>query len=207
MPRDVLVRKVIDEGYSRLPVYRGTIDNIVGIIYSKDLLSLLEDRDLIVLQDIIRPAHFVPEQKQISQLLREFQQKKAHLAIVVDEYGGTEGIITMEDIVEEIVGEIHDEYDEVSRTIEPAKDGSGVADPRLSVSDFNAQFNAQLPEAPEYETLAGFIQKVLGRLPEINEAISYQDFTFTILSKTARRIRQVRVARQPRMSEPRGQPQ
>jgi putative hemolysin len=207
MPRDVLVRKVIDEGYSRLPVYRGTIDNIVGIIYSKDLLSLLEHRDLIVLQDIIRPAYFVPEQKQISQLLREFQQKKAHLAIVVDEYGGTEGIITMEDIVEEIVGEIHDEYDEVSRTIEPAKDGSGVADARLSVSDFNAQFNAQLPEAPEYETLAGFIQKVLGRLPEINEAISYQDFTFTILSKTARRIRQVRVARQPRMSEPREEPQ
>lgn len=206
MPRDVLVRKVIDEGYSRLPVYRGTIDNIVGIIYSKDLLSLLEHRDLIVLQDIIRPAYFVPEQKQISQLLREFQQKKAHLAIVVDEYGGTEGIITMEDIVEEIVGEIHDEYDEVSRTIEPAKDGSGVADARLSVSDFNAQFNAQLPEAPEYETLAGFIQKVLGRLPEINEAISYQDFTFTILSKTARRIRQVRVARQPGMTEPHEQP-
>jgi CBS domain containing-hemolysin-like protein len=207
MPRDVLVRKVIDEGYSRLPVYRGTIDNIVGIIYSKDLLSLLEHRDLIVLQDIIRPACFVPEQKQISQLLREFQQKKAHLAIVVDEYGGTEGIITMEDIVEEIVGEIHDEYDEVSRTIEPAKDGSGVADARLSVSDFNAQFNAQLPEAPEYETLAGFIQKVLGRLPEINEAISYQDFTFTILSKTARRIRQVRVARQRGATEPREQPQ
>ena len=195
MPRDVLVRKVIDEGYSRLPVYRESIDNIIGIIYSKDLLSLLEHRDLILLQDIIRPVFFVPESKKISQLLREFQQKKAHLAIVTDENGGTEGIITMEDIMEEIVGEIHDEYDEVSKAIEPAKDGSVIVDARLSVSDFNSQFVTDLPEAPEYETLAGFVQKVLGRLPEIGESIAFQEFQFTILSKTARRIRQVRVVR------------
>ena len=195
MPREVLVRKVIDEGYSRLPVYRESIDNIIGIIYSKDLLSLLEHRDLILLQDIIRPVFFVPESKQISQLLREFQQKKAHLAIVTDENGGTEGIITMEDIMEEIVGEIHDEYDEVSKAIEPAKDGSVIVDARLSVSDFNSQFVTELPEAPEYETLAGFMQKVLGRLPEIGESIAFQEFQFTILSKTARRIRQVRVVR------------
>lgn len=195
MPRDVLVRKVIDEGYSRLPVYRESIDSIIGIIYSKDLLSLLEHRDLILLQDIIRPVFFVPESKKISQLLREFQQKKAHLAIVTDENGGTEGIITMEDIMEEIVGEIHDEYDEVSKAIEPAKDGSVIVDARLSVSDFNSQFVTDLPEAPEYETLAGFVQKVLGRLPEIGESIGFQEFQFTILSKTARRIRQVRVVR------------
>ncbi|TSA19225.1 HlyC/CorC family transporter [bacterium] len=195
MPREVLVRKVIDEGYSRLPVFRESIDNIIGIIYSKDLLSLLEHRDLILLQDIIRPVFFVPESKKISQLLREFQQKKAHLAIVTDENGGTEGIITMEDIMEEIVGEIHDEYDEVSKAIEPAKDGSVIVDARLSVSDFNSQFVTDLPEAPEYETLAGFMQKVLGRLPEIGESIAFQEFQFTILSKTARRIRQVRVVR------------
>jgi len=195
MPREVLVRKVIDEGYSRLPVFRESIDNIIGIIYSKDLLSLLEHRDLILLQDIIRPVFFVPESKKISQLLREFQQKKAHLAIVTDENGGTEGIITMEDIMEEIVGEIHDEYDEVSKAIEPAKDGSVIVDARLSVSDFNSQFVTELPEAPEYETLAGFMQKVLGRLPEIGESIAFQEFQFTILSKTARRIRQVRVVR------------
>ncbi len=129
----------------------------------------MEHRDLILLQDIIRPVFFVPESKKISQLLREFQQKKAHLAIVTDENGGTEGIITMEDIMEEIVGEIHDEYDEVSKTVEPSKDGSIMADARLSVSDFNRQFGAHLPEAPEYETLAGFIQKISGRLPEIGE--------------------------------------
>lgn len=195
MPRDVLVRKVIEEGYSRLPVYKGTVDNIIGVIYSKDLLSLLEHRDLIVLQDIIRPAYFVPESKKISQLLREFQLKKAHLAIVIDEFGGTEGIITMEDIIEEIVGEIHDEYDEVSKSIEQARDGSVTVDARMSVGDFNQQFNAQLLEAPEYETLAGFIQKELGRLPEVGDIVTHQPLTLTVQSKTARRIRTVRVMR------------
>jgi CBS domain containing-hemolysin-like protein len=195
MPREVLVRKVIDEGYSRLPVYRENIDNIIGIIYSKDLLSLLEHRDLILLQDIIRPVFFVPESKKISMLLREFQQRKAHLAIVTDENGGTEGIVTMEDIVEEIVGEIHDEYDEVGKTIEPAKDGSVIVDARLSVSDINTQFSLDIPEAPEYETLAGFIQKILGRLPEIGESTTFNNTQITILSKTARRIRQVRIQR------------
>jgi CBS domain containing-hemolysin-like protein len=193
IPRDVLVRKVIEEGYSRLPVYRGTIDAIIGVIYSKDLLSLLEHRDLIVLQDIIRPAYFVPESKQISQLLREFQQHKAHLAIVIDEFGGTEGIITMEDIIEEIVGEIHDEYDEVSKSIEQARDGSVTVDARMSVGDFNQQFKAQLPEAPEYETLAGFIQKEMGRMPEVGDTVIHQTMTFIVQSKTARRIRTVRV--------------
>lgn len=195
IPRDVLVRKVIEEGYSRLPVYRGTIDNIIGVIYSKDLLSLLEHRDLIVLQDIVRPAYFVPESKKISQLLREFQQKKAHLAIVIDEFGGTEGIITMEDIMEEIVGEIHDEYDEVSKSIEQARDGSVTVDALMSIGDFNQQFKAELPEAPEYETLAGFIQKELGRLPEVGDTITYEALTLTVQSKTARRIRTVRVMR------------
>jgi CBS domain containing-hemolysin-like protein len=195
MPRDVLVRKVIEEGYSRLPVYRETIDNIIGVIYSKDLLSLLEHRDLIVLQDIIRPAYFVPESKKISQLLREFQHKKAHLAVVIDEFGGTEGIITMEDIIEEIVGEIHDEYDEVSKSIEQARDGSVTVDARMSIGDFNQQFKAQLPEAPEYETLAGFIQKEMGRMPEVGDTVSHQLFILTVQSKTARRIRTVRVTR------------
>lgn len=197
MSRDTLVRKVIEEGYSRLPVYKGSIDNIIGIVYSKDLLSLLEHRDLIVLQDIIRPAFFVPESKKISQLLREFQLNKAHLAIVVDEYGGTEGLITMEDIVEEIVGEIQDEYDEVSKSVEPAKDGSILVDAHLSVSDFNAQFSAEIPESPDYDTLAGFLQKTTGRLPDVNEEIRFLDFVFVIAAKTARRIRQVRVSRLP----------
>ncbi|MBI2618836.1 MAG: HlyC/CorC family transporter [Ignavibacteriales bacterium] len=201
MSRDVLLHTVIEEGYSRLPVYHGSIDNVIGIIYSKDLLSLLEYRDLIILQDIIRPAYFVHESKKISQLLREFQQKKVHLAIVIDEFGGTEGIITMEDILEEIVGEIHDEYDDVKKAVEQASDGSAIVDANISIHDFNEQFHAQIPDLPDYETLAGFLQKVTGKLPEINETIRQIGFSFTILSKTARRLRQVKVTPLTRVQE------
>jgi putative hemolysin len=194
MPRDVLVRKVIEEGYSRLPVYKGTIDHIIGVIYSKDLLNLLEHRSLIILQDIIRPAHFIPESKKISLLLREFQQNKVHIGIVVDEYGGTEGIVTMEDIVEEIVGDILDEYDEMRKTVEQASDGSVILDAALSIADFNVQFRAKLPEAPDYETLAGYLQIITGKLPDSGEEIKTEHFVFTILTKSARRIRQVMVS-------------
>lgn len=194
VPTNVLIRRVIDEGYSRLPVYKGSLDNIIGIIYSKDLLSLLEHRDLIILQDIIRPAYFVHQSKKISQLLREFQQNKVPLAIVIDEFGGTEGIITMEDIIEEIVGEIHDEYDEVQKPVQPATDGSTIVDANISIHDFNEQFHANIAETPDYHTLAGFLQKFTGKLPELNEEIRHSDFVFTIVHKTARRIRQVKVS-------------
>jgi len=193
MSRDVLVRKVIEEGYSRLPVYKGTIDHIIGVIYSKDLLSLLEHRSLIILQDIIRPVYFVPESKKISQLLHEFQQNKVHIGIVVDEYGGTEGIVTMEDVVEEIVGDILDEYDELRKSVEQAGDGSVIVDATISIADFNQQFRLKLPEASEYETVAGYLQTITGRLPESNEEIRTENFVFAIISKSARRIRQVKV--------------
>lgn len=194
LARDQIVRRVIEEGYSRLPVFNGSIDNVIGIVYSKDLLSLLEHRDLIILQDIIRPAYFVHESKKISQLLREFQQKKVHLAVVIDEFGGTEGILSMEDILEEIVGEIHDEYDEVRKEVEQGSDGSTIVDASLGIHEFNEQFNAEIPDVPDYETLAGFLQKVTGRLPEINEEIHQIGFAFKIVSKTARRLKKVKVS-------------
>lgn len=193
MPRDILMNKVIEEGYSRLPVYKNNIDQIIGVIYSKDLINLLEHRELIVLQDIIRPPYFVPESKKISQLLREFQQNKIHLGIVIDEFGGTEGIITMEDIIEEIVGDIMDEYDEVKKSVEQASDGSVIVDAAISISEFNSQFRNQLPQASEYETLAGYLQTITGKVPEINEEIKIDNFIFMILTKSARRIRQVKV--------------
>jgi CBS domain containing-hemolysin-like protein len=195
MPRDALINTVLEQGYSRMPVFKGNLDHIVGVVYSKDLLSLIEHKDLIVLQDILRPAYIVPESKKISALLREFQQKKLHLAVVVDEFGGTEGIVTMEDIIEEIVGEIHDEYDEVAKAVEPTMDGSVIVDAHLSIHDFNEQFRGNIPEASDYETLAGFLQKLTGRLPELQEEIAFRDMTFTIVNKTARRIRKVKVKR------------
>ncbi len=194
--RERLVKVVIDEGYSRMPVYHGRIDNIIGIIYTKDLLSMLEHRDVIILQDILRPPYFIPESKKISALLRELQTKKQHMAIVVDEFGGTEGIITMEDILEEIVGEIRDEYDEDLRDIEPSSDGSVVVNAGMSIHDFNAQFHAAVPEDVDYETISGFLHKFTGRIPELHEEIRYGDLAFLVSKKNERRIRLVKVKKQ-----------
>jgi putative hemolysin len=194
-PRDTIVRIVLEEGYSRMPVYKDTIDNIIGVIYTKDMLGLLEYSDVIVLQDIIRPAYFIPETKKISQLMRELQQKKLHLAIVIDEFGGTEGIVTMEDILEEIVGEIHDEYDEELKDIESSSDGSFLVNGRIPVGTFNERFQVSIPEADEYDTLSGFLNKLAGRIPDLNEELKTDCLSFTIVKKGQRRIRQVKVKR------------
>jgi putative hemolysin len=192
---ETIVKIVLEEGYSRLPVYKGTIDNILGIVYTKDLLGMIEYRNLILLQDVIRPAYFVPETKRISQLMRELQKQRSHMAVVIDEFGGTEGIITMEDILEEIVGEIHDEYDEVLKDIEQSADGSFLINARTSIRDFNDRFHANIPEAEEYETVSGFLNKIAGRIPELNEEITYDKLSFAIVKKSLRRIRLVRVKR------------
>ena len=190
---ETIVKIVLEEGYSRLPVYKGTIDNILGIVYTKDLLGMIEYRNLILLQDVIRPAYFVPETKRISQLMRELQKQRSHMAVVIDEFGGTEGIITMEDILEEIVGEIHDEYDEVLKDFEQSADGSFLVNARTSIRDFNDRFHANIPEAEEYETVSGFLNKIAGRIPELNEEITYDRLSFVIVKKSLRRIRLVRV--------------
>jgi putative hemolysin len=192
-PRDAIVRIVLEEGYSRMPVYRETIDQIVGIVYTKDLLGLLEYRNVIILQDIIRPAHIVPESVKISHLMQELQATKQHMAIVVDEFGGTAGIITMEDILEEIVGEIHDEYDEEVKEVEGTADGSYLINGRFSIRDFNERFHVEIPETDEYDTMSGFLCKVTGRIPDLHEDIPYRSFVFTIMKKSLRRIRQVKV--------------
>jgi CBS domain containing-hemolysin-like protein len=196
-PRERIIQIVTEEGYSRMPVYNESIDNIIGIIHSKDLISLLEHRDLIVLDDIIRPAHFVPETIKISQLLRDMQQRKLSMAIVIDEFGGTQGLITMEDILEEIVGEIHDEYDEVLKDVEQSTDGSSIVNARIPIDVFNEKFGVEIPEGTEYETLNGFLSATTGRIPELNEEIPFEGLLFTVLKKSQRRIRQVRVRKLP----------
>src|SRR5579862_3637136 len=193
--RDALVRRVADEGYSRLPVYKESLDNIVGIIYTKDLITLLEHRDLIVLHDIIRQPYFVPESVKISKLMRDLQERKIHMAIVVDEFGGTQGLITMEDILEEIVGEIHDEYDESLKEVERASDGTMLVDARIDIKVFNEKIHSEIPEDPDYETLNGFLYKLTGKIPDVREEISYENLQFTIMKKSQRRVRQVRVRR------------
>jgi putative hemolysin len=195
IPRDEIVRMIIEEGYSRMPVYRDTIDNICGIVYTKDVLGMLQHRNIIIIEDVIRPAYFVPETIKISQLLRDLQKRRLHMAIVIDEFGGTEGIVTMEDILEEIVGEIQDEYDEELKDVEPSTEGSFLVNGRMSVKDFNERFGTHIPEADEYETLSGFLQKQGSGLLDVNDEITHEGCIFQVVKKSHRRIRIVRVRR------------
>ncbi len=192
-PREKIFQVVTEEGYSRLPVYKETIDNIVGVIYTKDLISAAEHRELIMLQDIIRPAFFAASTKQIGNLLKEMQRNKVHMAILVDEYGGVEGLITMEDILEEIVGEIQDEYDAEVKEVIDEKSGTFLVNPMISIEKFNDRFKTGIPEDPDYQTLGGFLQKVTGHIPEVYEKIEYNGLSCTVLKKSGNRILQVRV--------------
>ncbi len=191
--REEIYRVVTEEGFSRLPVYNDTTDNIIGVIYTKDLISAAEHRELITLQDIIRPAYFVSSTKQIGNLLKEMQRHRVHMAIVVDEYGGVEGLITIEDIIEEIVGEIQDEYDVDAQEVIPEKSGVYLVNPIMSVEDFNKRFNDIIPEDTDYQTLNGFLQKVTGHIPEVYERIDYKGMSFVVTKKSGNMILQVRV--------------
>lgn len=191
--REKIFQIVTEEGFSRVPVYKDTIDNIVGVIYTKDLISAAEHRELIMLGDIIRPATFVSATKQIGDLLKELQKNKVHMAIVVDEYGGVEGLITMEDIIEEIVGEIQDEYDNETQEVVSEKSGVYLVNPMIQIEDFNKRFNSNIPEDTDYQTLSGFLQKVTGHIPEVYERIDYRGMSFTVIKKIGNRIMQVRV--------------
>ncbi len=203
--REELIRVVTEEGYSRMPVYRESVDNVLGIIHTKDLISLIEHRDLIVLDDIIRPAYFLPGTLKISKLLRDLQQRKITMAIVVDEFGGTLGLVTIEDILEEIVGEIHDEYDEVMKEFEQVAQNATLVDGRVQIKDFNEKFRekfgTEIPEDGEYDTVGGFLFQVSGRIPENHEVIQYGNLQFTVTKKGQRRIRQVKVRKLSEDSE------
>jgi len=191
--REKIYEVVTEEGYSRIPVYKDTVDNIIGIIYTKDLISASEHRQLITLHDIIRPAYFVSETKNIGILLREFQKNKVHMGIVVNEYGGVEGLVTMEDIIEEITGEIMDEYDTESPDIIKAKDQEYLVNPFIPVNEFNEKFKASIPQDKGYNTLGGFLYHVTGHIPALYERIDYSGFTFIITSKQRNTIKQVKV--------------
>ncbi|MCX6161046.1 MAG: hemolysin family protein [Ignavibacteriae bacterium] len=194
--RDRIIQTVIDEGYSRIPVYNENFDNIIGIIYSKDLISATEHRELIVLMDILRPAYFVPETIHIGELLKDFQRKHIHLGIVVNEHGGVEGLITLEDIIEEIVGEIEDEYDIETRNVQKDKLGIFLVDPVISIEEFNGKFNSDIPvDNDDYHTLSGFLQMVTGHVPDIYERIDYKDIVFTVTKKSGNKLLQVKMQR------------
>lgn len=192
------VLKCINEnGYSRIPVYEETRDQIKGILYIKDLLPYLDKGEDFKWQNLIRPALFVPENKMIGDLLRDFQTNKIHIAVVVDEFGGTSGIVTMEDIIEEIVGEINDEYDEEERTYVKLTENVYVFEGKTLLSDFYKiiKDSEEVFEdaSGDADSLAGLLLELKGEFPALHEIINYQNYRFEILEMTSRRIQKVKV--------------
>ena len=193
---DVL-KCIVENNYSRIPVYQGSIDNIRGILYIKDLLPHLSKPASFRWQSLIRPPYFVPETKKIDDLLRDFQENKVHIAIVVDEFGGTSGIITLEDILEEIVGEINDEYDEEEKSYTRVNANTYIFEGKTLLSDFYKIFDLDDETFEEVEgdadSLAGLPLEIKGDFPELNEKIDYQNFTFAVTELDGHRISKIKV--------------
>ena len=192
-----VLKCVIDNNYSRIPIYQDNTDNIRGILYIKDLLPHLSKPAGFRWQSLIRPPYFVPETKKIDDLLREFQENKVHIAIVVDEYGGTSGLVTLEDILEEIVGEINDEYDEEEKVYSKLNYNTYLFEGKVLLTDFCKILNIDDSEFEEVEgdadSLAGLLLELKGDFPSAHEKIDYKNFTFEILSIEERRISRVKV--------------
>jgi CBS domain containing-hemolysin-like protein len=187
------VRMAIDGGFSRLPVYEGTTDEIVGIVYLKDLVRRARmGEGAVTLQVAMRPAKFVPEQKRVAELLGEMRTQRFHMAMVVDEHGGTAGLVTLEDLIEEIVGEISDEYDADEPRLEPIAGGGVRAPGRTPIDEVNEALDAELPDE-EWDTLGGLVFNVLGRVPEQGEAFRFQGLDFRVDRIDGRRITTVSI--------------
>ncbi len=188
-----MLEHVIEEGYSRIPCFQKNVDDIVGVIHLKDILKEMRKNNELDLRSIVRPVSFVPETKRISQLMREFQMKHQQIAIVLNEFGGTEGIITMEDILEELVGEIQDESDDEIPFVEQVADGLYTVIATASINDINNHLPHPIDEDEEYDTLAGFLMDKFGRIPLTRDKIEAEGYEFTILKKAKTSIALVQV--------------
>jgi magnesium and cobalt transporter len=190
-----VVKLVSDCGHTRIPIYRNTIDEVVGILHSKDLLRLWgKDPGFSVPTEILRKPHFLPYNQKASDVLRELREKKTHLAVVTDEYGGTAGIVTIEDILEEIVGEIMDEHDQDARLLIPIDENTVSVDARLEVEKLEEHFGVKLPEG-EFESVGGFVIHLLGRIPKVDEKVVFENLHMTIQAADLRRIHKILVKR------------
>jgi putative hemolysin len=194
-----VLETITSGGHTRVPVYEENIDNIAGLIYAKDLLAEIgKDPVDFKLRDKMRKAYFVPETKPLRVLLHEFQNQKLHIAVVLDEYGGTAGIVTLEDILEELVGEITDEYEETpAEPIKKIDQNTVEADARTYIDDLNDEFDLNLPEDEDYETIGGFVFSRLGYIPKTGESFDYGNLKFTIASAEARKIKRIRIQKIP----------
>ena len=188
-----ILKAILSSGHSRIPVYKNNIDNIIGLVYAKDLLRFWgRPIDTISLAEIMRPPFLVPESKQVSVLLKEFQAACVHIAIVIDEYGGTSGLVTIEDLIEEIVGEIQDEYDHKEEWLVKQSDGSLLVDGRLNIEEFEEYFDIEVARE-KFDTLGGYIVEQFGRVPMVGEQIKIGGFDIVIEQGDQRAIRQLRI--------------
>jgi putative hemolysin len=192
-PPEEVEHAIVESGFSRIPVYDGSIDNVVGVIYVKDTLRLLEKRQPVVLRKILHPMLFVPETKKVGGLLKELQKRRSHIAIVIDEHGSVTGLVTLEDLLEQIVGEIQDEYDWEERPVERLRDGSLVVDGTLSAEVLRLGHHIPIPESEEFDTVAGFMLNTLGAVPRGGEAVTVGDYRMTVVDVEKNRISKVKV--------------
>jgi CBS domain containing-hemolysin-like protein len=196
-PVSDVIEVAIRAGYSRIPVHEGNIDNVIGIVYTKDLMRAdLDDREETPVRNLVREAHFVPETKRIAQLMREMQDQKFHMAIVIDEYGGTAGLVTLEDLIEELVGEIVDEYDVEEPAIEPLANGEYRVNARMGVDEVNEFLHAELP-AGDWDTVGGLVFSLLGHVPTEGESVEANGHRLAAEKIQGRRIGRVRIAKLP----------
>lgn len=193
MSTEEVLDYVIKEGYSRIPVFEDTMDKIVGIVHAKDILPILANKEELVLKEIIRKPYFIPETKKINDLLSEFQQKRIQIAIVLDEFGGTAGMVTLEDIVEELVGEIQDEYDEEKPIVEKVSDAEFIVNAAASVYDVNEFLPHDLPEDGDYDTMSGLVSHIFGKIPEVGEHTEFNGYNFTVLKKVEQNIEAIKL--------------
>lgn len=191
-PMEEILQLIAEENHSRIPVYKDDVDHIVGILHVRDLVPMLQNPELIVMSDLLRPAVYVPWVKPIGDLLRDMQRQRIHMAVVVDEYGGFSGIVTLEDILREIVGDIRDEFDEEVRAFEKQADDSFLVDAMLPVEEFSRAFDFKFPEG-DFETLAGFLSHRAGAIPEVGDRTQENGWTFIVHSKEGPKLERVRV--------------
>ncbi|MEA4846390.1 MAG: hemolysin family protein [Clostridiaceae bacterium] len=193
--RDEILDMIIKENFSRIPVYEESIDNIIGVLYVKDLFAVIKNQVEweVSLKDIIRKAHFVPEYKKIDELFKEMQKSKTHIAVVIDEYGGTAGIITIEDLLEEIVGNIFDEYDDVVLDYEKIDDNTYIVSGMLDIGDINDILDTKLPEDEEFDTISGMLLSHSGKMPEVGYELTIDNIYFRIEEVDDKRISKIRI--------------
>lgn len=193
MPTEKIMERIFAEGFTRMPVYKETIDNIVGVLYVKDLLIKMRQNEEIEIEKLMRQAYFVPETKKINRLLQQFQRKRLHMAIVTDEFGGVAGIVTIEDIMEELVGEIQDEYDDENALVKKTADFEYQIEGSAYISDVNEFLPYPLPEGDDYETVGGFVNFIFGHIPDKDEAMVYDVYDVKVLEKSDRKIELVQL--------------